>query len=158
MGKLWKIWLSLWHIYFDLKAWRFFFFFQKTNILSNCFVHFYHLHWSMNSTEVGISLWLVYDSIECYLHSNYSDSMEYSCVQKVFQSFLKNCIWWYKIHFNVHELFQFAIGLEGFLGYYFEVVDQSCGLFKIIAKFKKRYSVLYFKKAVYLRSSGSVHM
>ena len=150
----WKIWLSLWHIYFELKAWGFFF--QKTNILSNCFVHFYHLHWSMNSTEVGISLWLVCDSIECCLHSSYSESMEYSCVQEVFQSFLKNYIWWYKIHFNVHELFQFAFGLEGFLGYYFKVMDYLISL----PNSEKIFSVTFLKGNIFkiLRISSYVHV
>lgn len=135
-----KIWLSLWHIYFELKAWGFFP--QKTNILSNCFVHFYHLHWSMNSTEVGISLWLVCDSIKCCLHSNYSDSMEYSCVQKVFPSFLKNYIWWYKNSLQCTWTIPVCIWTWRISWLLF----QSHGLFKIIAKFREDIQCYIFKR------------
>lgn len=64
------------------------FFFQMTNILSNCFVHFSHRHWSMNGTEVGISCWLVCDSVECYCIPITQTPRKHSCVQEGFQSFL----------------------------------------------------------------------
>lgn len=142
----------LWHI-FLFKVLRVFFF-QKTNIVSNCFVHFYHLHWSMNSTEVGISLWLVCDSIKCYLHSNYSDSMEYSCVQEVFQSFFKKlCILWYRIHLDCMWMIIVWTCTQGISW----LLLQSHGLFKIITKFRKGFKCSIFKKVIYLRSSRLVH-
>lgn len=120
---------------FLFKSWeRCLFFFQTTNILSNCFVYFYHLHWSMNSTEVGISLWLVCDSTKCYLHSNYSDSTEYSYVQEVLQSFLKTPVYCgidsLGLYVNYYSL---KLDSRHFL------VIQNHRLFKIITKYRKDF-------------------
>lgn len=65
--------------------------------------------------------------------------MEYSCVQEVFQSFLKNYIQWYKIHFDVRELFQFGFELEVFLGYYFTVMNYI----KLLPNSEEIFSVIF---------------